>query len=195
MLDHLLSWSEHGHDRLLWVGGSSGNQDSWVTEMSTDLVQALQPRSITSLFIFCDAPDGGRPTPLTLVRRLLIQLLELRPQLAYRHPELCNTWRFQKGLVTFGQVWRVFEQLAAKVSGLFIVVDRVEECEADEQADLVHDLLPALIDLADQYTDISVIVTSICDPPEEVDELPLYSAYIDTSIVGKRISGHRIGVR
>ena len=35
VLDVILSWSQEGRDSLLWVGGSSGNQDTWVTECQT----------------------------------------------------------------------------------------------------------------------------------------------------------------
>ncbi len=41
MLEDLGMWSHNGHDLLLWVGGSSGSRESWVTEMSSDLVLAL----------------------------------------------------------------------------------------------------------------------------------------------------------
>ncbi len=180
ILEDLGVWSQNHHSLLLWVGGTSGSRESWVTEMSTDLVLALQPRLVTPLFVFCGQHDSEHLTPLTLVRRLLVQLLDLHPEIAYQRPELCNTWKFQKS-VTFSQVWRIFQQLAARIPGLFIVIDRVEECQADEQADLVHQLLPALISLAEKFPNVSIIVTSIFEPPSEVDGLPFYSSYIDTS--------------
>ncbi|KAH8883296.1 hypothetical protein GQ53DRAFT_753005 [Thozetella sp. PMI_491] len=186
VLEDLLDWSHNGHDQLLWVGGSSGSRDSWVTGLSTDLVLALQPRRVTLLFLFCTEFDGEPLTPRRLVHHLIVQLLDLHPELAYGHPELCNTWHF-KASVTFKQVWRIFRQLASRVPGLFIVIDRVEQCEADGQEDLVHQLLPAIIDLAYQVPETSVIVTSVYDPPDEVDELPMYRCYIDTAKrVGKR---------
>ena len=180
VLSDLVVWSQNDHNLLQWIGGSSGNRDTWVTEMSADLVQALQQRPISLLFVFCGQPDSEPLTPIALIRRLIVQLLDLHPELAYQRPELCNTWRFQK-LVTFTQVWRVFHQLAARVPNLFIVIDRVEDCQADEQADLVHQLLPLLIDLAESVSEISVIVTSVFEPPAEIEGLPFYWSYIDTS--------------
>lgn len=184
VLNVILSWSQEGRDALLWVGGSSGNQDTWVTELSADIIIALQPQLVTVLFVFCTQRGNQPITPLGLVRRLIVQLLDTYPELAYRNPETCSLSKFQKS-VSFGQTWRIFEALATGVQNLFLIIDRIEECEADEQADLVHQLLPRLIEFGRRNENASVIVTSIFNPPDEVSELLLYASYIDT---GKRAS-------
>jgi hypothetical protein len=182
VLNDIFTWSEEGRDAILWVGGSSGNQDTWVTQLSADIITALQPQLITVLFVFCKERGNQPLTPLGLVRRLIVQLLNLHPELAYQHPESCNLSKFQKS-VSFGQTWRIFEALTSEVQNLFIIIDRVEECEADDQADLVHHLLPRLMDFGKRNENASVIVTSIFNPPDEVAELQMYASYIDT---GKR---------
>jgi hypothetical protein len=180
VLDDILTWSEEGRDAILWVGGSSENQDSWFTEFSTDIIIALQPQLVTVLFVLCKERGRQPLTPLTLIRRLLVQLLELHPELAYQHPEFCNLSQFQKS-VSFGQTWRLFEALTSELQNLFIVIDRVEEFQADDNADVIHHLLPRLIDFGTRYEAVSVIVTSIFNPPDEVVQLPMYASYIDTS--------------
>ncbi|KAF2100847.1 hypothetical protein NA57DRAFT_74446 [Rhizodiscina lignyota] len=180
VLEDLFDWSQDGRDILLWIGGRSGNQDSWVTELSADIICALQPQTPNVLFAFCDQRGNAPLTPLTVIRKLLVQLLDLHPEIAYDAPEICSTWRFQKA-VTFRQTWRIFEQLASRISNLFIVIDRIEECEADEEADLVHQLLPSLISWAGGNASASIIVTSVYDPPEEVQDLKMYTSYIDTT--------------
>jgi hypothetical protein len=105
------------------------------------------------------------------------------PELAYQNPHICSLSRFQKS-VSFAQTWRVFEVLAKEVKNLFIIIDRIEQCEADDQADLVHQLLPKLVEFGRNHEKVNVIVTSIFDPPEEVLELPLYPLYIDTTSKG-----------
>jgi hypothetical protein len=180
VLQGLFDWSHNERDQLLWVGGVSGNEATWVTELSADIVQALQPQLVTLLYVFCGQPSSHRLTAMGLVRRILVQLLDLHPQLAYRRPELFNTWRFQQ-VVTFGQLWRIFLQLAASVPNLFIVIDRIEECLADDQADLVNHLLPSLVCLVDKLKEVSVLITSTMDPPAEILGLPFYKTYIDTS--------------
>ena len=184
VLNIILSWSQEGRNGLLWVGGSSGNQDTWVTELSADIITALQPQLVTVLFVFCTQRGNQPVTPLGLVRRLIVQLLDTHPELAYQNPETCSLSKFQKS-VSFGQTWRIFEALATGVQNLFLIIDRIEECEADEQADLVHQLLPILIEFGRRNENASVIVTSIFNPPDEVSDLLLYASYIDT---GKRAS-------
>ncbi|KKY29196.1 hypothetical protein UCRPC4_g00102 [Phaeomoniella chlamydospora] len=179
VLEDLLGWSRQGHKELLWIGGSSGNQDNWVTELSGDMVQALQPQLLTLLFVFCDRGDRESLSPLTLLRKLLVHLLDLRPDLAYRQPEICNLWRFQKS-VTFRQTWRIFEELASMVADLFIIIDRIEECEADDQGSILDDLLPSLIGLRAR-TGAIVMVTSSFEPPLEINDIGVYSSYIDTA--------------
>lgn len=180
VLNDILHWSQNGRDALLWVGGSSGNQDTWVTELSVDTIIALQPQLVTMLFVFCTQRGNQPITPLVLVRRLIVQLLHKHPELAYQNPETCSLSKFQKS-VSFGQTWRIFEALATGVQNLFLIIDRIEECEADEQADLVHQLLPRLIEFGRGNENASVIVTSIYNPPDEAAELLLYATYIDTS--------------
>lgn len=180
VLEDLFDWSQAGRDILLWIGGRSGNQDSWITELSSDIITALQPQTQNVLFAFCDQRGNVPLTPLTIVRKLLVQLLDIHPEIAYDAPEICSTWRFQKA-ATFRQTWRIFEQLALRVHNLFIIIDRIEECEADEESDLVHELLPTLISWAAESSSASVIVTSVYDPPEEVQDLHMYTSYIDTT--------------
>lgn len=177
-------WSENERNLLLWIGGASGNQDSWVTEAAVDIIRALEPRGVPVLFAFCDVPEGEdhhRPTVMGLVKRLLGQLLDLRPELAYSRPELCDTWRLKKRASTFTQLFGVFEQLAAQVAGLFIVVDRIDGCEADDNAGVISHLLPRLIEMSLRHRDITVIVTSVYNPPEEIADMEFFPMYIDTA--------------
>ena len=83
--------------------------------------------------------------------------------------------------MTFGQLWSIFCQLVAGLPNLFIVIDRIEACLADEQADLVHQLLPALVSLGASLKDASVLVTSTMELPQELENLPFHEVYIDTS--------------
>jgi hypothetical protein len=148
-------------------------------------IVALQPQLVTVLFVFCTQRGNQPITPLDLLRRLIVHLLSTHPELVYQHPGTCSLSKFQKA-VSFGQTWRIFESLAAGIPNLFIIIDRIEECEADEQADLVHQLLPKLVEFGRRNDRVSIIVTSIFNPPDEVSELPLYASCIDT---GKRAKG------
>ena len=142
ILEHLTAWSASGSNSLIWIGGSSGNQDSWVTDFSLDMIQAFQVQSSTLLYALCNNLSSARFfTPCTLVTSLIVRLLCAHPNLAYQNPELCNQHRFAHGK-TFKQLWTIFMTLAVQVPELFIVVDRIEQCRTDEDADLSNQLLP-----------------------------------------------------
>lgn len=181
VLENLLAWSKAPINSLLWIGGSSGNQDPWVTELSADIVQALQPQLLTLLHVFCADTTKEALTPTRLVKQLIVQILVLHPELAYHNPESFSVLRFKKADI-FGQVWRLFEQLALGVPNLFIIIDRVEECKTDDQADLKNDLLPSIMRFVERSESSRIIVTSIYSPPVEVRHNPLLQdIYIDTS--------------
>lgn len=187
VLDNLIAWSKAPENNLLWIGGSSGNQDPWVTELSADMVQALQPQLLTVLYVFCESETGAGLTPIRLVKRLIVQLLDLHPELAYEKPKSFNGQRFKRA-TTFGQVWGIFEELALLVPNLFLIIDRVEECKTDDYEDLKNDLLPSIIKFVESSGNARIIITSIYGPPVEVQDHPfLEDIYIDTTEHSHRV--------
>jgi hypothetical protein len=180
ILDRLILWSNGNGRTMLWIGGSSGNQDPWVTELSADLIQALETQHLSLAYVFCSDNSMPALTPSQLLKSLIIQLLSAHPQLAYEHCEIFNPRSFKRA-VTFRQVWRIFEQLALKASDSFIVIDRVEGCQPDELADVNTDLMPALVELASRAEHVRIIATSIYWPPETImGQAALEDVYIDT---------------
>ncbi|KAL9088217.1 MAG: hypothetical protein Q9165_006344 [Trypethelium subeluteriae] len=164
ILEDLREWSREGRERLLWVGGCSGNQDSWVTELSADMINALRPQSMTLLYAFCEQQSNAVLTPTGLIRRLLVQLLELHPEIPYTHTEIWSIRRV-KNAVSFTQLWNIFQRTTERLSNVFIIIDRIEECEATDEADVVNDLLPTLIQWAATKPNVDVVVTSVSEPP------------------------------
>lgn len=180
ILDDLLKWShDSGHDPILWIGGSSGNQDTWVTELSVDIGQALRPQLKTVLFVFCSdlVQAASTFTPAALVRILVGQLLEIHPELAYNDAVYYSASRLRNA-TTFWSMWHIFERLVTDISNVFIVIDRIEECTVDDDADLKNDFLPALLGLLQETPGSRAIITSIYKPPEEN---LLENIYIDTA--------------
>ncbi|KAL1877962.1 hypothetical protein Daus18300_002316 [Diaporthe australafricana] len=183
VLVDLLAWShDPGHDPVLWIGGSSGNQDTWVTELSVDVVQALQPQLPTVIYVFCCelAETSSALTPAALTRILVGQLLELHTELAYNDAVYYSTSRLRNA-TTFSGIWSIFERLVVEVSNVFIVIDRIEECVTDDDASVVDDLLPAISGLLRRTPGARAIITSISEPPDGPDGDLLESVYIDTT--------------
>lgn len=180
------NWSSYGRIELLWIGGSSGNQDTWVTEMSIHLIDALKTQDLTLLHVFCGTSDE-KITATSLMKRLIAQLVESRPDVPFRKPEKYNNRSFRRA-TSFKKLWAIFETLIGEItSSVFILIDRIEDCDADPNEDeggctsLVQDLLPHLMGLANDAEHVSVIVTSAYGPPETLigDEDLMYF-YLDT---------------
>ncbi|PVH97972.1 hypothetical protein DM02DRAFT_630669 [Periconia macrospinosa] len=177
------NWSAYGRLELLWIGGRSGNQDTWITEMSIDLIDALQMQDLTLLHVFCEMTDEPI-TAATLIKRLVAQLLDRHPDIAFRQPKTYNVRRFRRA-TTFTRLWAIFEALVRELtSSVFILIDRIEECDHEfnkDDSDLSHQLLPYLMGLASDAEHVSVIVTSTYEPPESlVGEEELRHFYQDT---------------
>jgi hypothetical protein len=179
-------WSGYGRNELLWIGGRSGNQDTWVTEMSIDLIDALRMQELTLLHVFCDMTDNPI-TATTLIKRLIAQLLDRHPDIPFRQPRMYNARRFRHA-TTFSRLWTIFEALVSELTNsVFVLIDRIEDCEPDSYldggggADLLHQVLPYLMGLASEAEHVSVIVTSTCEPPETlIREEELRYFYRDT---------------
>ena len=183
ILDVLLEWSYTGRDTLLWIGGASGSRDSWVTQLSLDMIDAFQGQGPTLIHTFCNSPSSvDSLTPRCLLKGLIVQLLTHHPNLAFQNPQLFNEYRFHNA-TTFHQLWKIFSQLVERVEELFIIIDRVEEIRLEEDENLSDHLLPSLVDLAYKTPTVSIIVTSVYEPPEVLEGERLTHVYIDT---GKR---------
>lgn len=170
ILDLLVAWTR-SHAPLFWIGGTSGYQDPWISELSVDMVHALNTQQLTVLYIFCTDLTGDSeekdPTLRTLMKSLIIQLLELHPQLAYEDAGYYSVDWFQRAN-TFDKLWQIFSRLATKVTDLFIIIDRIEECAVDKSANLKQHFLPALADLLPQISGSRAIITSVYEVPEEL---------------------------
>jgi hypothetical protein len=149
----------------------------------------LLPQSLTILYIFCSDLSANLipPTPIRLVKTLIGQLLALHPHVPYGDPMFYSVQRFQHA-ATFNQVWQIFENLVQSIPDVFLVIDRIEECVADDQSSLTSHFLPSLMKLLSEVPGARAIVTSIYEPPEELLDIDtegiLESVFIDTA--GKR---------
>jgi hypothetical protein len=182
ILQDLSAWSTAGKSSLLWIGGSSGNQDSWVTELTVDLIEAATNSSedLTVLSVFCNDLGYTTLSPIIVLKYLIVQFLETNPEIAFKYPRIFTLRRFKRAH-TFSQIYRIFEELIQLRRKVLIVIDRIEECPADDDADLRNHLLPCLLKASQ---DVSIIITSVMEPPDSLfmDER-LSHVYIDT---GKR---------
>ncbi|KAK7955124.1 hypothetical protein PG988_015818 [Apiospora saccharicola] len=182
IVEKLVRWSRTPCP-LLWVGGQSGNQDPWVTELSLDIVQALLSQEITVLYVFCSdvATASESFNPADLVRLLIAQLLRIHPQLAYGNPLSYSVLRLQNAS-SFDSLREILEELASSLTNIYVVIDRIEECGFDDDADLKTDLLPSLARLVNSISGSRAIVTSTYEVPTEAFDEDLAGVVDDVYI-------------
>lgn len=186
ILPWLQRWSDREADRsqMLWIGGHSGNQDSWVTELSVDIAQMLLAQQLTAIVVLCsDFHESSLPlTPTSLVRILIDQLFENHPEVPYNDAAYFSSRRIRNAR-TFFSVWEIFERLVTRSGDVFIIIDRIEFL-GDDDDDWESVLLPPLLSLVQSASGLRVIITSECKAPEYPG---LDDIYIDTTRSGRMI--------
>ena len=173
MLNCLEEWSRAKHASLLAIFGPTmtASRDSWVTEFSLDMIQALRFQEICVPYVICDRQDDGTLSPAIVIKKLICQLLEQDPELILRTPGICNQRVFQR-TVTFDQACSLFSKLVAESDlPVVVVVDRVDCCvavldDANESGDLIGFLSELLTTHAPR---LKVVVTSADAPPADED--------------------------
>jgi hypothetical protein len=185
LVTHLLNWSSLRRPNLLWIAGQSGNQDSWVTDFSHDLIRAMESQDILMLFVLCrngfdrddgvsgedSSVDGERPiTSLVLVKMIIAQILEKRPDLVIKLPGVLNERTMGK-LRSFGKAWELLKTILAEVKEhVLLVIDRIDDCADHEGSGIDEELLPRLVEIAEGEEELDVIVTSLYVAPEDMLE-------------------------
>lgn len=178
ILECLLEWSS-AHCPVLWIGGSSGNQESWVTELSIDIAHVLLLHRVNAVYVLCSdfKENTDSLTPKILVQSLICQLLEMHPEIPYDNASYFSSTRF-RNTRTFPGMWKIFESLVMSLGEVFILVDKIESCEVDDTADLRNDLIPSILQLAKNAPGVRGIITSVYEAPEYEG---MEHVYIDTA--------------
>jgi len=168
IVDVLSEWANSEVASLLWIGGQSGNQDSWVTQFSADLVTALnsQTTDVTLAYGFFDSCPDRALTARDFVKTTIARIIEQRPRILLELPELLNT-RMLGPSSTFSRCWTVLDGLIDRLSAVFFVLDRVDAGADNEQGlPVAEELLPKLLGLVSKSPDkVKIIVTSSEEPP------------------------------
>lgn len=184
IVDVLSQWSRSEVASLLWIGGQSGNQDPWVTQLSADLVTALnsQKTDVTLAYTFFDSRPDRALTSRDYVKTTIARIIEQRPIILLELPELLNK-RMLRAESTFVRYWTVLDGLIDRVGAVFFVLDRVDAGADNEQGlSVAEELLPKLLGLVSRSPDkVKVIVTSSGEPPNACQGNPLLSSvWLDT---------------
>lgn len=170
MLDYLQEWNQLESASILAIFGPTEERDTWVTEFSLDMIQAFQVQDLLVAAAMCDRPAGQIFTPTTVIKKLICQVLEQRPELTVEVPDILNLRVFQK-ITNFNETCCLFRSVVARMTTPFaIIVDRIDCCQADMSDGDPQDLVGFLSKLLTEHArQLKIIITSAEEPPEDED--------------------------
>jgi ankyrin repeat protein len=127
------SWLR-SHSQLLWLSGGPGKGKTMLSIFLAEELERTARLSQNTLFLqyFCDNKDPKRNTAVTIIRGLIFQLLQLRPNL---FDFILPSFKIQKESLftgsSFETLWRIFEtMLRDPVLGtVYCVLDGLDECD------------------------------------------------------------------
>ncbi|MCJ1285064.1 60S ribosomal protein L28 [Xylographa opegraphella] len=179
ILLYLTFWTRLPANSILWISAPTSNRDTWVTELSLDVIRASQAQDALLSFALCDRPRGESYTDTQLVKRLICRIIEKQPTLVMENPELFDTRLFQRA-ESFEQVWRIFERIVTIVEPLYIIIDRFDLCQLEFLSDEGESLLSKLSELVERnHKSFKIIVTS-AKPDQPPSNLAISFCKIET---------------
>ncbi|KAF6802152.1 ankyrin domain protein, partial [Colletotrichum musicola] len=149
---------------VLWLHGNPGTGKS---TMSIFLAEALSENfskatNKTLAYFFCDSGYDTRKTATSLVRGLLLQLVQQHPQLV-EHVLPKYVERGSHAFDSFDAVWAMFMKACADTATgrKYCVVDALDECTQDEQITLLKQIKETFRrDRSGGGLNVSLLITS-----------------------------------
>ena len=170
------AWLNVEGNRTIWIHGDPGKGK---TMLAISLVKEISARinlegsaSTTALaYFFCDNKDSRRNTGTAILRGLLYQLL-------CQKPELCVTLRDQyekqkeqlfNSPNSLQSLWRIFQTITShgSLSRIFIVIDALDECEAESLESFLTLLDPYFEPAPEDHVQPQVLL-ALKEPPHRM---------------------------
>lgn len=133
-----IKWQDGDDLGLLWIKGGAGKGK---TMMSIGLIEQIphrQSRSTIMTYFFCQNADYELNTIESIVKGLILQLVNQQEQLT---ASLRRRWdtalkRFDEG-ITWRMLWHIFLEMVncCQCQRVYVVVDALDECEDEGIAD------------------------------------------------------------
>ncbi|KAF6806869.1 ankyrin domain protein, partial [Colletotrichum plurivorum] len=176
--DELTAWLANAPEStlprtdVLWLHGYPGTGKS---TMSMFLAEALletfsKTPNKTLAYFFCDSGYDTRKTAISLVRGLLLQLVQQHPRLI-EHVLPKYVERGTRAFDSFDAVWAMFMKACADTATgrKYCIVDALDECAQDEQITLLKQIKQTFgRDRSGGKLNVSFLITS--RPYSEISE-------------------------
>ncbi|CCF40392.1 pfs domain-containing protein [Colletotrichum higginsianum] len=135
--------SEGQASQVLWLHGNPGTGKStmaiFLTEVLSEAFSATDGKTLA--YFFCDSTFDKRNTATSVIRGLLLQLVQQHPQLLdYLLPKYNE--RGAELFKSFDALWgKLLEVAADKNTGRkYCIIDALDECDAESQTTLLQQL-------------------------------------------------------
>ena len=133
----LTKWRDSDRPEALWITGSPGQGKSVLTKAIVgQLEESLKGPDVAVIYFFCYNQDPDYRTPSSVLRALIVQLLE-GPDMFQHLPRSLQQDRTEFTSASLTCLWNIFGNMVADEHHrkIYCVIDALDECE-DPQGEL-----------------------------------------------------------
>lgn len=127
----LTKWRDSDRPEALWITGSPGQGKSVLTKAVVgELEQSIKRPDVAIIYFFCYNQDSDFRTPSSVLRALIVQLLEV-PEMFEHLPRTFQQRRSEFVSASFASLWNIFYNMVSDryYRKVYCVLDALDECE------------------------------------------------------------------